>query len=346
MARLSFLSAAARQDAGASSPLLHCQVAALKSNKNKDLHVNISPQQAAPKQLPLDLGIEIQKDINGIEMGVLENGIPYLTQRGLSGVTGVNRSVIQAITKEWEDHYSDTVLGKDRISYFKQYLFSNGFSEPKLHLETVQNGTVHYAYPDVVCMAFLEYYAFESKTDGATALESYRKFAAFGLRRFIYESLDYTPSDKWKYYNDRVSILKNSTPIGHFTIFQEITGLIVDLISADLTVNHKTVPDISVGAAWGKYWAENNLETQFGARIPYEHNYPSYYPQSKSNPQKPNAYPDAALPIFRLWFKKVYLLTKFPKYILTKANLLQGGTNEALQIGGMYQNKILPPPAK
>ncbi|MFZ6778354.1 hypothetical protein ACO0LD_16130 [Undibacterium sp. Ji83W] len=39
--------------------------------------------QAIPKQIPLDLGIEVQKDINGIEMGVLENGIPYLTQRGL-----------------------------------------------------------------------------------------------------------------------------------------------------------------------------------------------------------------------------------------------------------------------
>ena len=39
-------------------------------------------------QIPLDLGIEVQKDINGIEMGVLENGIPYLTQRGLATVTG------------------------------------------------------------------------------------------------------------------------------------------------------------------------------------------------------------------------------------------------------------------
>jgi hypothetical protein len=307
--------------------------------------MNNLPQQAASKQLPLDLGIEIQKDINGIEMGVLENGIPYLTQRGLSGVTGVTRSVIQTITKEWEDHHGDVILGKDRISFFKQYLFSKGFTEPKLHLETVQYGTVHYAYPDVVCMAFLEYYAFESKTDNTTALENYRKFAAFGLRRFIYESLQYTPSDKWKYHHDRVSLLKDSAPIGHFTIFQEITGLIVDLISADLTVNHKTVPDISVGQAWAKYWNESNLEAQFGKRIPYEHNYPSYYPQAMSNPQKPNAYPDAALPIFRQWFRQVYLLTKFPKYILTKANLLPGGASEALQIGSMYQNKNFLPGA-
>lgn len=131
-------------------------------------------------------------------------------------------------------------------------------------------------------------------------------------------------------------------PSGYFTIFQEMTGLVVDLISADLTVNHKTIPDISVGIAWGKYWTENQLEHQFGARIPYEHNYPNYYPQAMSNPQKPNAYPDSALPLFRQWFKQIYLLTKFPAYILTKANLLPGGKNEALQIGGMYQNKALP----
>jgi hypothetical protein len=328
------------------SALFGRQQATIKTNKNNGLNMKNGIQQAVPKQIPLDLGIEIQKDVNGIEMGVLDNGIPYLTQRGLARITGVSRNVIQTITKEWEDHYEDVILGKDRISFFKQYLFSKGFNEPKLHLETTQNSTVHYAYPDVVCMAFLEYYAFESKTDSTTALENYRQFAAFGLRKFIYESLDYTPSDKWKYHHDRVSLLKDSTPAGYFTIFQEITGLIVDLISADLTVNNKTVPDISVGQAWGKHWTENQLEAQFGKRIPYEHNYPKYYPQALSNPQWPNAYPDVALPLFRQWFRQVYLLTKFPKYILTKANLLPGGANEAMQIGGIYQNKNLPPPAQ
>lgn len=301
-------------------------------------------QQATP-QMPLDLGIEVQKDINGIEMGVLDNGIPYLTQRGLAGVTGVARSLIQTITKEWEEHYQDEVIGKDRISYFRKYLLDKGFNEPTLHIETSQNGSVHYAYPDVVCMAFLEYYAFESKSDTEAALTNYRKFAAYGIRKFIYDALEYTPSDKWKYHNDRVSLLKDSAPHGHFTIFKEITGLVVDLITADLTVNHKTVPDISVGIAWGKYWTENNLEAEFGPRIQYEHNYPNYYPQALSNPQKPNAYPDAALPIFRQWFKQVYLLTKFPAYILTKAKLLPGGKDEALQIGGMYHNKNLLPHA-
>lgn len=301
---------------------------------------------ATPKQMVLDLGIEVQRDVNGIEMGVLDNGIPYLTQRGLSGIVGIARNVIQTITKEWEDHFNDDILGKDRISFFKQYLNSQGFNEPKLYLESIQNGTAHYAYPDIVCMAFLEFYAFESKAESATAIVNYRRFAAYGLRKFIYDSLQYTPSDKWKYHNDRISILKDSAPAGYFTIFKETTGLVVDLISADLTVNDKTVPDISVGLGWAKYWKDNQLEKKFGDRVVYEHNYPNYYPQALSNPQKPNAYPDAALPLFRQWFRETYLLTKFPKYILSKANLLPGGTQEAIKIGGLYQSKILPPPNK
>lgn len=306
--------------------------------------MSMTLQQAAKGQLPLDLGIEIQKDINGVEMGVLENGIPYLTQRGLSNVSGVVRSVIQAITKEWEDHFNDPVIGKDRIAFFQKYLFEKGFAEPTLHLQTVQNGSIHYAYPDVVCMAFLEYYSFESKADNTTALENYRKFAAYGLQRFIYDALQYTPEDKWKYHHDRVSLLQDSAPSGYFTIFQEITGLVVDLINADVTVNNKTLPDISVGIAWGAHWKDQGLEGKFGARVQYEHNYPSYYPQAASNPQTPNAYPDVALPYFRTWFRQTYLLTKYPKYILSKAKLLVGGVEEAQRIGSMYQPKSLPPP--
>lgn len=296
---------------------------------------------AIGKQQTLDLGIEVQKDVNGIEMGVLENGIPYLTQRGLAGVTGVSRTGIQSITKEWEDHYNDDVIGKDRISFFKQYLHERGFRERKLYFEILQNGVVHFAYPDIVCMAFLEYYAFESKADSATAIESYRRFAAYGLQRFIYDSLNYTPADKWKFHNDRVSLLNNSEPLGYFSIFNQVTGLIVDLINADLTVNHKTIPDISVGQGWGRHWTERNLRGAYGDRIQYQHNYPSYYPQASSNPQTPHAYPDAALPEFRRWFKEEYLPTRFPKYILSKANILPGGRAEALRIGEMYERKRL-----
>lgn len=313
--------------------------APLNDKKNKDLSAKLSSQPAGPAQGVLDLGIEIQKNVNGIEMGVLENGIPFLTQTGLAHLAGVARSVIFDISKDWEEHYDDEVLGKDRNSFLKEYLLKNGYQEKKLYLETKKDGSVNNAYPDIVCMAVLEYYAFEAKNKSQAAVDNYRKLAAFGLQRFIYEALNYTPGDKWKYYHDRVSILKDAAPDGYFIIFKEATGLIADLITSGLTVNDKTIPDGSVGSCWGRYWTENELGEKYGNRIEYDHHYPEYYPQSWSNPQKAKAYPDAALPEFRRWFKKEYLLTKFPPYILKKANLLSGGKKEAEAIANMYQPK-------
>lgn len=65
-------------------------------------------------------------------------------------------------------------------------------------------------------MAFVEYFAFEAQRKNETALENYRRLARFGLQQFSYNALDYVPEDKWKYFNDRVSILKDSAPAGYF----------------------------------------------------------------------------------------------------------------------------------
>ena len=328
------------------------QPAPYNISDNKRLRVNNTVQPAAPGQRVLDLGIEVQRNVNGVEMGVLENGIPFLTQTGLAAVCGVARSVIFDISQAWEKSFDEPVIQRDRTGWLREKLFAQGYKEPKLFIETKRDNAVNNAYPDVVCMAIIEYYAFEAKSrvdaNGRTtpnkALESFRKLATFGLQKFIYDALNYQPGDKWRYHHDRVSILKNSSPDGHWIIFNEITGLIVDLITADLTVNSKTIPDISVGLCWGQFWEENGLEGQFGPRIRFEHNYPSYYPQAASNPQSPWAYPDESLPEFRRWFRREYLLTRFPKYILTKAKLLPGGRGEAMAIGAIYQPKIIAPP--
>ncbi len=295
---------------------------------------------ATHKQLALDIGVQVQRDVNGIEMGVLENGIPFLTQNGLAKICGAARSVIYDIAQEWAEHFNDEVLGKNRYSWLRQYLAERGYSEPQLYIETQRAGQSHYAYPDVVCMALIEYYAFEAQNKNQTAMDNFRKLAAYGLQRFIYDALNYVPPDKWRYFHDRVSILTDSAPDGYFIVFHEVTGLISDLIAAGLPVNDKTIPDISVGKIWSQYWIANALDAQYGARIKYEHHYPSYYPQARSNPQEPWAYPDAALPAFRHWFRHVYLRTKYPAYILTKSQHL-GGRHKAMEIAEMYQPKQL-----
>ncbi|WP_259469838.1 hypothetical protein [Pseudomonas syringae] len=298
-------------------------------------------KQATPKQTVLDLGVEVQRDVNGIEMGVLENGIPFLTQRGLALAAGAPRSALHEISQEWVEHFDDEVITKDRISFIKTYLFEQGYTDRSLYIEVMRDGQPHYAYPDVVCMAVLEYYAFESRSPNQQAKDTYRAFAALGLRRFIYESLNYTPGDKWQYHNERVSLLQNKAPLGYFIVFQEITGLVVDLINADLAVNDKTIPDISVGQMWAKHWNKHNYAKIWGERIPYAHNYPARYAQAKSNPQEASAYPDHALAEFRRWFRYDYLAFKFPEYILKKAPSLKGGKDEAVKIGNMYAYKKL-----
>lgn len=293
---------------------------------------------ATHKQLVLDIGVQVQKDVNGIEMGVLENGVPFLTQNGLAKIAGTARSVIYDIAQEWAEHFNDEVLSKNRYSWLRQYLAERGYNEPLLFIETKRDGQVHYAYPDIVCMAVIEYYAFEAQNKNQIAMDNYRRLAAYGLQQFIFDALNYTPADKWKYFHDRVSILTDSAPDGYFIVFHEVTGLISDLIAASLPVNNKTIPDISVGHGWGQCWTARSLGNEYGKRIKYEHYYPSYYPQARSNPQEPWAYPDAALPTFRHWFRHEYLPTKYPKYILTKSHLL-GGQKNAKQIAEMYQPK-------
>lgn len=300
-------------------------------------------QPAPSQQLVLDIGVEVERNVNGVEMGVLENGIPFLTQTGLAGIAGVARSVIFDISQDWEEQYSTDVIPAGRMAFISERLAENGYNEPKLFIQTIKDGAPHNAYPDIVCMAIIEYYAFEAKNKSEKAIDSYRRLATYGLQSFIYKALGYTPPDKYKYYHDRVSILHGSVPDGYFSIFNEVGGMIVDLIEADLTVNDKTIPDISVGKCWGDHWRALELEEKFGERVPYSHNYPSYYPQAASNPQRASAYPDEALPEFRRWFRHEYLTTKFPKYILTKANLL-GGQAAAKKIGNIYQPKALPKP--
>ena len=280
----------------------------------------------APRQLPLDVKIRVEKSIDGIEMGVLETGLPYLTQTGLARMTGAGRATIFDLTKEWEDKFSDLLIGKGRNDFLKEYLFRRGYNEPALYMKIVQRGWNYSS-----CLSRCRVYG-SARILRIRGAESQRncnqEFSqsckAMDFRNSFYDALQYVPIDKWKYFNDRVSILTDSTLPGYFSIFKEINGLIVDLINAGLPVDDRTLPDISVGQAWGKYWNENDLNSRYGPRIPYEHNYPSYYPQAKSNPQDAWAYLDAALPEFRRWFRIDYLSTKYPALHLEESEIVAG----------------------
>lgn len=312
--------------------------AGYKPINNNELSKKKDDEPASGYQYTLDLSVEVEKVIDGIEMGVLENGIPYLTQEGLAEACGIARSVVYDISQDWIKNYNNDVFGKDRNSFIKEYLFTNGYKEQSLYIETVSNGTKHYSYPDIVCMAVMEYYAFESRSKNEKALNCYRKFAKYGLQKFIYEAVGYQIVDKWKFHNERQSLLRNSVPAGYFSVFHEINPLTIDLIHANLPVNDKTVPDGSVGSHWANHW--KTISHKHEKRIPYQHDYPDSYRQSQANGYiEAKAYPDAALPEFRRWFREVYLPTKFPKYILKKANVLAGGVEQSKKIADTFARK-------
>jgi hypothetical protein len=276
-----------------------------------------------PKRGPEEIGqgdlfsVEKQREIRGIGMGVLKDGTPFLTQRGLAVLCGVQNAHIGTISSEWFDE-----IQKPRISAIKKLLSDRGDAVSAPHIEARDGQKIVYAYPDNVCLAVLEYYAFEAGSNCKDeARKNFRTLAGSALHDFIYKETGYDPAnnvpDVWKIFHDRVALTYDSVPVGYFGIFKEISDMIVTLGQRGLHIDSKFVPDISVGIAWSDHWKENDFDNVYGERKKYDHEYPDYFSQAKSNPQNPWCYPEEALAEFRRWFRSVYIGDgKFEKYLV------------------------------
>jgi len=294
---------------------------AKKVTRIKPLHINKLPKKntkevTTPKQGSFDLTINCQKEIHGVGMGVLSDGTPFLTQRGLARLCGIDKNPIGTISSQWNE-----TPEKSRITKIKEILASRGFFIESPHITIIENSQTIYAYPDSVCLAVLEYYAFEAGNNSKKEAEiNFRILAGQALQDFIYTQVGYDPNhnlpENWKHFHNRMSLVYDSVPIGYFGIFKEIADIILTLGQNGLHIDSSFVPDISIGKAWGNHWEYNNLTEQFGERIRYQHNYPSDFPQAKSNPQEPWCYPERALGEFRRWLRENYIGDgKFLKYI-------------------------------
>ena len=266
----------------------------------------------------LPLKIAKEAEIQGIGMGVLTDGTPFLNQRGLASLCGVMNAHIGTISSDWNEPNQ-----KARITKIKDLLAKHGEAFSSAHVECKHGQQVMFAYPDTVCIAVLEYYAFEAGANcKKEAQDNFRLLAGQKLREFIYTQVGYDPNNQipvvWQQFHDRVSLVYDRVPDGYFSLFKEMADIIVTLIQGGAPVGPDFVPDISMGQHWGRYWRENNLEAQYGARVGYMHDYPDSFPQAKSNPQTPWAYPDAALPEFKKWVRQTYIREKLPKFLKTK----------------------------
>jgi hypothetical protein len=289
--------------------------------------------------------VERQIEFGEVEMGVLESGIPYLTIRGLAKMCGVDHSALFRLTTNWgEEKY------KPRGKVIHQLLESAGYTEPTLYLKAEFNGVQVNAYTEPVCIAILEYYAFLAEEKREKAIQTFRVLARTKFREFVYQAVGYSPDrqalDSWKHFHDRVDLNIDSVPDGFFSVFKEISGMIVALIRSEIVVSDRVVPDLSVGKVWSIYWTKNNLDLIHGDRVKYDHNYPEYYRQALSNPQESWAYPDSALPAFRSWFKQTYLASKFPQYMISQASKGQISRLTANKAIEAITGKSLQPPKK
>lgn len=259
--------------------------------------------------------VEKQIEFQDVEMGVLESGVPYLTSRGLAKMIGIDHGPFHRLTANWDD---ERVKPRGRV--IAQLLEEHGYFEPVLYLKAEYKGVEINAFTEPVCLALLEYYAFMADDKREKAINAFRALARVKFREFVYEAVGYDPDqrvlDSWKHFHDRVDLTADAVPFGYFGVFKEIAGMIVPMIRAGILISDRVVPDISVGRSWSEYWDNNNLSAQFGDRTKYDHEYPLYYPQSKSNPQPAYAYPNGALGAFRDWLMKTYITSKFPAYLL------------------------------
>ena len=293
-------------------------------------------------QLEIQFNVAKSTEVDGIEMGVLENGTPFLTGRGLARLCGIEISTLF----EWGDKtpiegndlrmdkiatlsnlfkWDEAPIEGDRLRMDKlaKLLADQGYEGDRLFLKVPFKEQLEVkAYPDVVCMAFLAYYAFKAEhycTE--TAETNFLWLAHKTLQEFIYFNTGYDPKvqllNSFQHYHDRLML--NPLPNGYFSVFRETSDITLSWIQAGLNLDSHTIPDISVGIIWNKYWKSNNFDTRYGERIKYPHDYPDYYPQAKANGDiSAFIFPLSALGDFRLWIQNEYLPNKFPNYLSKK----------------------------
>ncbi|MHC5307494.1 hypothetical protein [Bartonella sp. LJL80] len=287
------------------------------------------------------LFIDKDAELEGIGMGVLTDGTPYLNQRGLAALCGVHHSRIGEISKEWSDE-----VEKPRVKTIKSILSKITIPRPEAYIEVTHKGVVHYCYPSDVCLSILEYYAFDAGSNiQETARDNFRTLAGSKLNDLIYSQVGYDPThanrfDKW---HERISLNFQSAPKGYFHVFNEAHTIIYELIMAGAEIGDKFVVDISIGLHWSKFWEEQNLSEVHGYRNKYPHHYPDSHPQSKSNPQESWCYPLSALGDFREWLQSEYIEGgKFSGYLSSKVKKGELPPSFAQLAIAAVESKLLP----
>ena len=178
---------------------------AKRPNKNKPLATFGGAYAIAHGQGVLDLKIEKQREVNGVGMGVLTDGTPFLTGRGLARLCGISNARIVELSGDWNDEK------RPLTRRVKELLAAKGLAVSASHIAIEQSSGTFYAYPDPICIAVLEFYAFDAGANiRQRAIDNFRLLAGKALQEFIYTQVGYDPRNEvpgvWKQFHDRVSL--------------------------------------------------------------------------------------------------------------------------------------------
>jgi len=301
------------------------------------------PLMLSGHQLEMQLYPIKEADIDGIQMGVMNDGSPFLTLRGLSRLCGVDHTALLRMTANWEEERT-----KPRGLFIDKKLKDQGLNLNRLFHKTVIQGTETNAFPDSVCMAILEYYAFEaSQSSREIALDNFRRLAGSQLRRFIYLSVGIDPDNPQRgaleCFHERL-LMNDQVPFGYFSVFREMADLSLKMVRGNFDFGPSAIPDISVGTMWSKYWVANGYDDRYGPRTKSPHVYPDWFPQHKAGPVEAWIYPDDALGVFRRWMQSDYIPNRLGDYLSKKAAHGALSPAEALKIVEAVKRPELPKP--
>ncbi|EGF91967.1 hypothetical protein ABI_03990 [Asticcacaulis biprosthecium C19] len=134
-----------------------------------------------PSRPKLELTVATYAEIDGIGMGLLSNGEPYLTQRGLAALCGVQNAHIGNIGRDW-------ATGKPRVAAIQERL---GFRRAQAHRVLTHDGHRLFAYDMAIAQAVLDYYALDvAKPE---AVRNRRRFAEGALKSHILKQFNTLP---------------------------------------------------------------------------------------------------------------------------------------------------------
>lgn len=215
-------------------------------------------------------------EFDGIELGIFNDGTPFASARGLSALCGVTP---KAITDVGE--YVDVDEDKFRAGKIASLLGQYGFKGEKLYVNFQYKDQIVNAYSEPVCMAFLEYYAYEAgKRCTNKAKEVARVLMRKSFKDFVYALVGYkTQKTSFSDYTlDRIfhhhNVDVNPLPDGYFCLFDKMIEL---LQKFDLRIGYELSeqwydfrkgdkrflePDISLGRAFSELFKSDYLKIQ------------------------------------------------------------------------------------